>query len=174
MTIEVVLDKMLFQRFSVFHMLRHRKQWRSPLLFALIMGVSAAICFCMHRVDGAVLLGWVLLAVGLSLPCVYFLTFFQSLRKQVAANDLLRPRKVYTLHLTDDEDGIAVQNDHEQAQYCWKNVHRVYIDTLATYLYMTPDRAFILPHDYVGGSPETLWAMLSRNVSADRIWDCRK
>lgn len=173
-SIEVVLDKTLFYRFSVFNMLHHRKQWRSPLLFALMMGISALICFWMYRIDGAVFLGCVLLAVGLFLPCVYFLTFFQSLKKQIAANDLIRPRKVYTLHLTDAEDGIAVSNDHEQVQYCWKNVHRVYIDTLATYLYITPERAFILPHDCAEDSPEALWALIARNVASERIVGLRK
>lgn len=174
MTIEVVLSKTIFRLFAIFDMLRHRKQWRSPAIFALIMGISSLICFIMHRVDGAVFLGCVLLAVGLALPCVYFLTFFQSLNKQIVANDLTRPRKVYTLLLTDADDGIVISNDHEQVQYCWKNVHRVYQDVLATYLYITPERAFILPHDCIKESPDALWTLIARNVANDRIVDLRK
>ena len=78
MTIEVNLSGPEFRRFTVFDLLRRRKQWRGPALFALILGLSAAVCFTRAPARGAVLLGSVLLGVGLGVPCVYFAFFFSS------------------------------------------------------------------------------------------------
>lgn len=167
MTIEVVLDKLTFRRFALFDMLRHRKQWRSPALFALILCASGGICFAMRLVEGAALLGIVLMAVGLGLPLVYFLSFFQSLNKQITANDLLRPRKVYTVHVEDD--GIRVENEKEQAHYSWNQVHHAYRDTLAIYLYITPQRAFLLPGDCIPDSPDALWNQITQALGHDHV-----
>lgn len=174
MTIDVLLNKDDFIRFTMFDVLRRRKMWRSPVLFALILSVSACICFWMHRVDGAVLLGTVLLIVGLGMPCVYFLTFYRSLKKQLITNDLLRPRKVYTLCLTEKSDGIAVANDHEHVDYRWADVYHVYWDTSAAYLYITPERAFILPYHCIEDSSSRLWALISVKVPKERMTDLRK
>ena len=83
MTIEVNLSGPEFRRFTVFDLLRRRKQWRGPALFALILGLSAAVCFTRAPARGAVLLGSVLLGVGLGVPCVYFAFFFSSLNRQI-------------------------------------------------------------------------------------------
>ena len=78
MTIEVLLSGAEFRRFTIFDLLRRRKQWRGPVLFALILGVSAAICYTRAGTQGAVFLGNVLLGIGLGLPCLYFAYFFSS------------------------------------------------------------------------------------------------
>lgn len=167
MTIDVTLDKFTFRRFALFDMLRHRKQWRSPALFALILCASGGICFAMGRVEGAALLGTVLIVVGLGLPAVYFLSFFRSLKQQITANDLLRPRKVYTVHV--EEDGIRVKNEKEQAQYSWNQIHHAYRDTLAIYLYITPQRAFLLPDDCIPDSPDALWHQITQSLGQDHV-----
>ena len=66
-TIEVELSGREFRRFTIFDLLRRRKQWHGPVLFALILGLSAALCFTKSGTRGAVLLGNVLLAVGLEI-----------------------------------------------------------------------------------------------------------
>ena len=84
MKIDVILSENLFRRFTLFDILQRRKMWRSPVIFASILSGCAIICFIMHHVDGAVLLGSVLLAVGLGMPAVYFSTFFTSLYKEIS------------------------------------------------------------------------------------------
>lgn len=168
MTIEATLTEEIFRKFTMFDMLRRRKVWRSPAIFAAILGTCACICFLMHHVEGAVMLGCVLLIVGLGMPLVYFLTFFSSLRKQVLTLGLKRPQTFYTLSLTEKADGIGVRNEKEQASYKWKDVHHVYRDTLATYLYMTAQRGFILPHTCIEEGPDALWALIEKKVPAER------
>ena len=171
MEIEVYLERAVFRGFSVFDILRRRKLWRSPVLFALILGFFACICFLMRQIDGAVMLGWVLLIVGVGLPCAYFLNFFLSLNKQTAGNG---PRLVYTLNLTEAAKGICVRNGSERAAYGWADVYHAYRDTLAAYLYITPDRAFILPYACAKEGADALWAFLCRMLPQEKCTDLRK
>lgn len=174
MKIEAYLDEKTFRRFTMFDILKRRKYWKSPVTFASILSVSAIICFIMHRVDGAVLLGTVLLVVGLGMPLIHFLNFFFSLRKLVAQQALKTPRLVYTLTLTEKSKGIEIDNGKEHAVYEWKQVFHAYRDTDATYLYLTPERAFLLPHDYIMEGDDGLWKLIDKKVSKDRRTDIRK
>lgn len=164
MTIEVNLTAEVFRRFTIFDILRRRKLWKSPAIFAVILSSCACVCFLMRHIDGAVLLGSVLLGVGLGMPIIYFLNFFSSLRKQILTLGLTRPQLVYTLNLTAKAQGIAVKNDREQADYPWSKVYHVYRDLIATYLYITPERAFILPHSCIEEGPDALWKLIEKKV----------
>lgn len=166
-TIEVELSGAEFRRFTVFDVLRRRKQWRGPVLFALILGVSAALCFTRSQTRGAVLLGNVLLTVGLGLPCVYFSYFFSSLNRQVRQQGLTRPQKVYTVTLTENAKGILADNGREKLTYAWKSVHHAYRHGTATYLYLTPQRALILPHTCLE-DPDQLWSLLERKLPKEK------
>ena len=167
MTIEVELSGTEFRRFTIFDLLRRRKQWQGPVLFALILGASAALCFTRTGTPGAMLLGNVLLAVGLGLPCVYFAYFFSSLNRQVRQQGLTRPQKVYTVTLEDKAKGILADNGREQLHYEWKSVHHAYRNLTATYLYLTPQRALILPHSCME-DPDQLWALLTKRLPKEK------
>lgn len=166
MTISVTLTARVFRRFTLFDTFRRRKMWRSPTIFATILSACALVCYWMHHVEGAVMLGSVLLIVGLGMPVSYFLLFFLSLSKQIKSLGL--PKQVYTLHLSPSAKGIAIENDHEQADYAWKDVHHVYRDEEATYLFITPTRAFLLPHACVEEGPEALWSLLTKKLPAKK------
>lgn len=174
MTIEVTLTEEVFRRFTMFDLLKRRKMWRSPAIFASILGAAAIICFIMNHVEGAVMLGTVLLVVGLGMPAVYFGTFFSSLKKQILAHGLKRPQKVYTLVLTEKAKGIGISNEKEHADYEWKQVHHIYRDELATYLFMTRERAFILPHFCIEEGEDALWKLITKKVDKARTTDLRK
>lgn len=175
MKIEVILTEEIFRRFTLFDILKRRRMWRSPATFATILSACAIICFIMHHVDGAVFLGCTLLFVGLGMPLVYFVNFFLSLRKQVLDSGLKRPQHVYTLELTPKSNGISISNEKEHADYPWKAVFHVYRDTIATYLYMTADRGFILPHTCIEeGDDDDLWKLIEKKVPKERCTDLRK
>lgn len=167
MTIEVQLSGAEFRRFTIFDLLRRRKQWRGPVLFALILGVSAALCFTRTETQGAMLLGNVLLSVGLGLPCVYFAYFFSSLNRQVRKQGLTRPQHVYTVTLEEKSKGILADNGKEQLTYAWKSVHHAYRNLTATYLYLTPQRALLLPHSCLE-DPDALWALLTKKLPKEK------
>lgn len=173
MRIEVELTQEVFRRFSIFDVFKRRKMWRSPVIFAAILCTSAVICFIMNHVRGAVLLGGVLMLVGLGLPLSYFASFASSLKQQITTMGLSRPQHVYTLVLYEKARGISVSNDKEHAEYEWKMVHHVYRDVLATYLFMTKERAFILPHTCIPEGEEALWTLIRKKVPAAHCTDIR-
>ena len=167
MIIEVQLSGAEFRRFTIFDLLRRRKQWHGPVLFALILGLSAVLCFTRTETQGATLLGNVLLTVGLGLPCVYFAYFFSSLSRQVRKQGLTRPQHVYTVTLTEKAQGILADNGREQLTYAWKSVHHAYRNLTATYLYLTPQRALLLPHSCLE-DPDALWALLTKKLPKEK------
>ena len=97
METKVVLDSRTFREFSIFDMLARRKAWKSPVTFASIMTISAIVCFIMHKTDGAVLLGSILLMIGLGMPIVYFASFFLNLKEEIKKQKLSQGRYVYTI-----------------------------------------------------------------------------
>ena len=168
MRIEVHLNEKEFIKFSWFDALQQKKIWRRPALFAAILGIAAGICFMMRDRRGAVLLGGVLLAVALGLPAAWFLSFSLSLRRQAQAAGLSGGTYAYTLELHDDDRGIAVDKGTEHAAYPWEQVFHVYRGKAASYLYITPQRAFLLPHRCVSGGGDALWDLIARHIPTDR------
>lgn len=166
--IEVQLNKKEFMRFGWFDAFRHKKVWRRPVLFAAILGTAAVICFVLHNRHGAVLLGCVLLVVALGLPAAWFLSFYLSLRNQAQAAGLSSRKYAYTLELHDDDRGIVVDNGNEHAAYPWEQIFHVYRNESASYLYITPQRAFLIPHDCVKGGADDMWALVGRRIPVDR------
>ena len=65
--ISVRLDEKTFRRFARFDMLRLRKRWVKPALFALILCAFAFVALISRKPQSG-LIAAVLLAVGLGLP----------------------------------------------------------------------------------------------------------
>ena len=168
MKVEVRLSEKDFFRFSVFDALRRGKRWRSPVIFAAILCVSALACFLVPQVRGASVLGVVLLVVGVGIPAAYFLSFFLSLRRKAREEGLAGGKYVYTLRLNNGDGGIVVDNGREHADYRWDQVFHTYRDADATYLYITPQRAFLIPHGCVPGGADGLWELIGRRIPEDR------
>lgn len=164
MTIDVELSGPEFRRFTIFDVLRRRKQWRGPVTFAAIMALSAAACFSMAPRQGALLLGNVLLTVGLGVPCVYFASFFSSIRRQIVQQGLVRPQPVYSVKLGEE---ITASNARETASYPWKSIHGAYRVPTAIYLYVTPARALILPISCMEDE-EAVWKRIVRKAGKER------
>lgn len=175
MKMNVFLDEKVFRSFTVFDILGRRKYWKSPVIFASIMTFSALVCFLMHKVDGAVLLGTVLLVIGLGMPVIYFTTFFKSLKKQVKLQNLDPPRNVYDIELAGRTDGIMVSNEKEHACYRWKDAWKAYRADDAIYLFITYDRGFILPYSSMDeAGPDPWWHIITGNMGAEKCEDIRK
>nr|WP_321305594.1 YcxB family protein [uncultured Sphaerochaeta sp.] len=167
MTIAVHLNESNFRNFLIFNIIKRLKLYKSPVIFASIMSVSAFISFLMHHVEGAVMLGSVLLLVGLGVPAVYFVNFFASLKKQVKLQNLNPPRLVYTIQFSEESDFIEISNDKEQVRYQWKDVYHAYYEKDAIYLFITKDRAFLLPLSLLENSEEA-WSIIEGKLDNER------
>ncbi len=163
MTIECYLDENTFREFTTFDIMKRRKGWKAPVKFAVLLTVPALIAYAKHSVRGAVLLGTVLLAVGWGMPLIYFLNFHLSVRKAAKDQKLNPPRLVYTVTLTERKDGIHVENGKEKADFLWKNVHRAYRAKNCIYLFITEQRAFLLPV-----KDDEAWHLILGKLGSDR------
>ena len=144
-TVPVKLDAKTFKRFSRFDMLRLRKRWVRPVVFALILMAFAAV----------------LLVVGLGLPLVYFGTFFSQVNMQAENQGLDQPRRVYTVRLS--WEGVDVTNDRKQGEHValkWSQLSAAYRVKGCVYLYASPARAYLLPDGQASVSQDALWAFL--------------
>jgi hypothetical protein len=173
-TVPVMLDEKTLRRFTVFDMLTVKRMWRSPLIFALMMSGFATVCFFMvGRAEGAALLGTVLLAVGLGLPVLYAFRFLRLVDAQVKRHDLTRPRTVYTLGFSREENGVFAENPGgESACYEWARLSGAFRDSGCVYLYVTRNRAFILPENQAEGGD--LWELFTEMLPPEKLRDKRK
>ena len=165
-TIPVKLDAKTFRRFCRFDMLRLRKRWVRPVVFALIL-IAFAFVALLSKKQEAGMIAAVLLVVGVGLPLVYFGSFFSQVNLQVERHQLKPPRRVYTVKL--NFDGIHVTNnqkDEDQLDVAWKDAQQAFRARDCIYLYITPVRAFLLPDGQADCEPEELWAYIEKHMGA--------
>ena len=163
-TIPVKLDAKTFRRFCRFDMLRLRKRWVRPVVFALILIVFAFVALLSKKQEAGMIAA-VLLAVGLGLPLVYFGTFLSQVNLQVARFKLDKPRRVYTVTL--NNDGVQVTNDQmaeAPVQVPWKQMQAAFRAKGCIYLYVNAARAFLLPDGQGNAPAEEIWAYLAKHM----------
>ena len=163
-TIPVKLDARTFRRFGSFDMLRLRKKWVRPAVFALIL-IAFAVIALLTRREQSGLIAAVLLVIGLGLPLVYFGTFFSQVNMQAINYKLKPPRRVYTVRL--DQAGIHVSNDQKQEQpvdVAWQDAQAAFHVRGCVYLYINAARAFLLPDGQGNAPAEEIWEYLVKHM----------
>ena len=173
-TIPVYLDEKTFKRFASFDMLRLRKRWVRPAMFALLLVIFGVIALWSHKPQSG-LIAAVLFVVGLGLPLVYFGFFFSQVNMQALERKLGNGRKVYTVHL--DVSGITVvnnQKNEEPLTVGWQKIHQAFRVTGCTYLYVNPERAFLLPDGQADTSDEEVWQYLVNRMGKEKCKNNRR
>ena len=167
-TVPARLDGKCFRRFAWFNSFVRQKRWVSPLIFSLILTVFAVVILITGQ-DKAALLSTVLLTVGLGLPVVYVWTFFSQVKQQVKRFRLDPPRLVYSVTL--GEDGIRAEN-HVQSQdpqeTAWGDTWKAFRQKDCIYLFVSENRAFLLPAGQADVPDEDLWAFLVDHMGQDK------
>jgi len=162
------ITRQVFQRFALFDTFSLQKRWKLPLIFAVSMCALAGLCLAFReRKEGAALLGSVLLLVGLGLPLAYFLSYWMSLRQQLAR---MAPEQIaYTLRL--EPAGIQVTSGSRKASYSWETVYMACRVSGCVYLYVEERRAYLLPD---GPSSQRVWELIRDRLPAERVRDLLK
>jgi len=157
-----------FRDFAIFDTLVRQRRWAPPAVFCSILMVSALVCWLLReRNPGAGALVAVLLAVGIGLPVVYFVSFLHSIDQQnrrmgLAAKDV----EVYTVGL--NADGIHVQTKDQHMDHTWESVYRVYFRKAAAYLYPSDKQAYLLP--YADTDEDVLRAVLTAHLPQEKLF----
>lgn len=169
--IPVELDEKTFRRFARFDMLKLRRRWVRPAVFALILIAFAAAALIAGREQSGMIAA-VLLAVGIGLPVVYVGSFIAQVNMQALQHKLKPPRKVYTVRMGDN--GITVENNQkkEQAlQLAWKDIPQAFRARRCIYIYVSPAKAFLLPDGQASVPQDEVWAFLTAHMGPGK---CKK
>lgn len=165
-TVLVKLTAKGFRNFAVYDTLVRQRKWAPPVVFCLILSVSAAICYALRsRSPNTELLVGVLLAVGLGLPLVYFISFFNSIRQQNRRMGLTQPKDVYTVTL--DGQGVHVDAGEEHMDHPWDSIYQAHLRPDAVYLYPSPKQAYLLPH--ADTDPGILRQVLATHLPPEKL-----
>ena len=172
-TINVIINDKIFTKFSNFESFYRRKAYLTPLIFALILTVSAIIFLIM----GWTLPGAVLLFIGLGLPAYRISRILRAINLQTKILDLKNPKTVYSLHLTEAPDGIEVTNHgdgDDPLYYKWNDIHGAYRVRGCVYLYVLPEKAYLLPDGQTAEGTDALILMLSKMLPTEKLHGFRK
>jgi len=167
-TVNVIIDDKVFTKFSNFESFYRRKAYLTPLIFASILTVSAIIFLMM----GWTLPGAVLLFLGLGLPAYRISRILRAINLQTKILDLKNPKTVYTLHLTEAPDGIVVTNHgegDEPLHYKWDDIHGVYRVRGCVYLYVLPEKAYLLPDGQAVEGTDALLHMFAKMLMPEKL-----
>lgn len=167
-TIPVRLDEKTFRRFARFDMLRLRRRWIRPLVFALILCAFAAVAL-VSRLPQSGMIAAVLLVVGLGLPIVYIGMFLSQVNVQAARWKLEKGRNVYTVSLS--AGGFRVvsgQKQEDTGLVPWEKAARAFRRKDCIYLYATPAKAFLLPAGQADAPDRDVWAMITGGIGPEK------
>ncbi len=172
------IDSSLFRKFSLYHTFAIRKLWKRPLLFSLIFLIFSMICFIgKGNTHDGILLGTVLLSVGIGLPLIYFASFYYSVHKQNQKMGLSVPKAPYFLEFFEDHVLIRYAKNGKNGKslpnetFLWENIHKVIYRKNVFYLYITPDKAFLLPYGQANRSDEYVRDFFLRVLNPQQIKD---
>lgn len=150
LTVSVHMTPELYRSFSLYDLYLRQKRWRMLALFAGILLASAALCL----VKQGYLLTAVLALIALGLPASNIQNTVRFLNKQSEAAKLSEKPLAYTL--TFAPKSIRVQEGEKKTDYPRKNIHRAVFRRKAVYLYVKPDKAYLLPEEDIPGGVDAL------------------
>jgi len=172
-TINVIIDDKIFTRFSNFESFYRRKAYLTPLIFAAILSVSAVF----FLIIGNVLIGGLLLFVGLGLPAYRVSRILRAIKIQIKILDLKNPKTVYSLHFTEAPDGIEVTNHgdgDDPLRYTWSSIYGAYRVRGCIYLYVLPEKAYLLPDGQTVEGTDALIKILTKMLPPEKLHGFRK
>ena len=170
--IPVKLNEKTFRRFARFDMLRLRKRWVKPAVFALILCAFAFVALLARKPQSGMIAA-VLLAVGLGLPIVYIGKFLSQVNVQAEKWKLGREgRRVYTVTLRSRD--FTVVNDQKAGEAVtlpWGDAAQAYRARGCVYLYASPVRAYLIPDGQSSASDARVWETIYRGMGKSK---CKK
>ena len=166
--IPVRLNEKTFRRFARFDMLRLRKRWVRPALFALILCAFAFVALISRKPQSGMIAA-VLLAIGLGLPLIYVGMFLSQVNLQADKWKLGKGRPVYTVTLrSQDFTVINNQKAGEAVTVPWNEAAQAFRMKGCIYLYASPAKAFLLPDGQADAPDQEVWAMIMAHLGADK------
>ena len=154
------LDERTYAAFARFNTFRAFNHFIGYIIFPAAMLLFAII----NLREGSIPFFCICLLLAL-FSTLYHTVFYSAiLRRQLRRLNLSAEKTVYTVCFT--EENFHIENDTEQADYTWSNIHTVYKTKDVIYLYMLKTKCFILPAKDIldGKTIDELWAFLQTKL----------
>ncbi len=163
-TVYTKMNKAVFKQFSFFNSFILDGKYRPIVIFPLVMFL-VGIFFLIKENYG---FASTMLSLGALYIIGYFLIYQNGLRQQISRFKLDSDVNVYTLQC--DSNGVNIFNEKEKTRILWNEIHMLYVYKTNFYLYIAPQRAFIMPFkDITGGTAEDFLAFFRSILPADKI-----
>ena len=169
--IHVKLDDKMFRRYCAFDNFRRQRRWYWPVLTAMIL-TTMSIGGLLGLIPVSESVSGVLMGLGVAIPAVIFGLYFIQIEAQIARQKLKQTPAVYSLTFT--AEGVRVRNDQKQEEpvdLSWDKLWAAFRRTDCIYLYVNPERAFILPDGQASVSANALWDFLKKHLGEARCTD---
>lgn len=171
--IHVRLDARTFRRYCAFDTFRRQRRWYWPVLIGMVL-ITAALAGLLGLVPMAESASGVLMGLGIAVPMVVFGLYVIQIEAQIALQHLKQSPAVYSLRL--DDDGVRVTNDQKKeppVDIPWHRPWGAFRRSGCIYLYITPERALILPDDQASVPADAVWAFLKKQMGDARCVERR-
>ena len=166
-TVYTKLDDKTFRRFVCFDTFIARKKWILPAAFTLAMTALAVIALLLRKEQSGMIAA-VLLAVGIGLPLACIGGFLIRVNRQAAGAGLKPARPVYTVTLL--EEGVRTVNEGQEdpQEADWQSIHRAYRIKDCVCLYVTAQKAFLLPSKQADAPDKEVWEFIREHLGAEK------
>ena len=169
--VHVRLDADTYRRYCNFDAFRRRRKWFTPLMASMCL--IAVSMFLLLRQDRAyTTAAGVLMGLGIAVPMVFFGLYFIQQQAQIVGQGLKGGQPIYSIRLA--EEGIRVTNDRRSepsVDMDWSGLYAAFRRRGCVYLYVSPERALILPDGQASVSDAALWSFILRHMGENRCND---
>lgn len=176
--ISVKLSARTFKNFAIFNAMRRQRRWILPVGIAAFCFIFSVLSFTFQEtLPWGSSLGSILSAVTVLVPMGYFRSFYSGIDKQVEKMNLKEPRHVYTIELsesTTESIRFFYPGEKKPAEFfTWNSIEGAWCTDHAIYIYVTPERALLIP-DVIKNLDQTkLWAFLEKQLGAEKMHNCK-
>lgn len=171
--IDIILSKTGFKNFAIFDMAYKHKRWKFPVIAAAIFFIAASFMFAIQdTVENAFLVGTIFVIVALGIGAGYFRNFFRSIPKEAEKMQIHPPRHVYSINLVKDSQNILFylpKDKKPSEQFSWKSINSAYRTSKAIYIYVTPERALLIPGTTKDLDLDEVWSFLGKKLPDEKL-----
>ena len=159
--VPVKLDARMFRHFACYDAFRKQKRWIRPVVFSFLFVAFAFIALFVNKEESGMIVA-VLLVIGIGLPVIWLGIFLSQVNIQAEKFRLSPDRIVYTVILSDQ--GIRVENnlrEEKPLSLPWSHEWHAIRHKHCTYLYITSQKAFLLPDGQADVPDHEMWEMIA-------------
>ena len=166
--IHVRLDAATFRRYCAFDNFRRQRRWFAPTMIGMVL-ITVALAGLLNLIPLGDSASGILMGLGFAVPMVVFGLYIVQIEAQIAARGLKSAPSVYSLAL--EASGVTVTNDQKQeppVALSWDQFWAAFRRRDCVYLYISPDRALILPDGQASAPGDEVWRFLCKYMEKGR------